>query len=452
MDLMIGPHHLVEVLAVVHVEQGRDVGVAVADMAEDCHRHMLPLKEGFQVADQLADPCGGHDHVVHEVDRLLARIEPVERGIQGLSGFPELVALLLVVGDGEIAAQLIASADGSHLIGPFAQVALAFAAVEFSQQRGGRIGGNAMRRPPDQVQRVRIHDFQRARPEAQQMRHRFPHFFKAAKVNQRRQRTLWFRHETKRRFAHHAQRTLTADEQFREIKDTATQAVDEAKQVIPATILAHRRLLAVDQAALPLDEVEDRLERRMGREGLIQSRIVEVHRGSGEPGAGRQADTHGLDVILDGAVDQGVGPGRIVGEHAPELAHVSAGRVGTEEKIASPELLVQFSQDDPRLHAGPAFLLIHFEDTIHLGDIQDDAGADRRAGQIGAGRARREGDAPLHRKSHDGIDVAFMLREHDGLRLHPVNAGIDGVGGQRGHVVPDLRLSEELPKAADDDG
>ena len=91
MDLMVGLHHLVEVLPVVHVEQRRDMRIAVADMAEDRYRHMLALKECFEVANQFADAFGAHHHVIDEVDRLLAGIEPVERGIQRLPGFPELV-------------------------------------------------------------------------------------------------------------------------------------------------------------------------------------------------------------------------------------------------------------------------------------------------------------------------------------------------------------------------
>ena len=80
--------------AIVHVEQRDDVRIAVSDMTEDRDRHPLPFEEVFQVADQLADAFGRDDDIIDKIDRLLLRIESIERRIERLPRFPELLPLL----------------------------------------------------------------------------------------------------------------------------------------------------------------------------------------------------------------------------------------------------------------------------------------------------------------------------------------------------------------------
>ena len=87
-DVMIALHHLLIVTFVVDVEQRHDVRVAVADMTKNGHGHALAPEQVFQVADELADARRRDDDIIYEIDRLLARIEAIQRGIQGLPGLP----------------------------------------------------------------------------------------------------------------------------------------------------------------------------------------------------------------------------------------------------------------------------------------------------------------------------------------------------------------------------
>ena len=110
-DLVIALHHLLEIVLIVHVEQRNDVGVPVPDMTENRDRHALPAEEFFQIPDEFADPFSRHHHVIDKVDRLLPGIESIERGIERLAGFPQLVALLRIEGDHGIGREPIAAAD-----------------------------------------------------------------------------------------------------------------------------------------------------------------------------------------------------------------------------------------------------------------------------------------------------------------------------------------------------
>ena len=98
MNVPIAFHHAREVLPVIHVQQGHDMRVAVPDVAKDGDRDALCSEKFFQVPDELANPVSAHDHIVHVIDGLLPRVVPVEGRIQGLTCFPELLALSLVEG------------------------------------------------------------------------------------------------------------------------------------------------------------------------------------------------------------------------------------------------------------------------------------------------------------------------------------------------------------------
>ena len=87
-NLVIALHHFLEIVLIVHVEQGNDVGISISDMTENRNRYMLPGEELFQIPDEFADPFSRHHHVIDKVDGLLPGIEPIERGIEGLAGLP----------------------------------------------------------------------------------------------------------------------------------------------------------------------------------------------------------------------------------------------------------------------------------------------------------------------------------------------------------------------------
>src|SRR4029078_13219073 len=87
-NLVIALHHLLEIFVVVHVEQGNDVGIPVANMTENRDRHALPCEELFEIADEFADPVSRHHYVVDKVDRLLLGIDPIERGTEERAGLP----------------------------------------------------------------------------------------------------------------------------------------------------------------------------------------------------------------------------------------------------------------------------------------------------------------------------------------------------------------------------
>ena len=85
---MIALHHLLEIVLIVHVEQGNDMGVSIPDMTENRNRHQLSGEELFQIPDELADSFSRHHHIVDKVDGFLPGIESIQRGIERLAGFP----------------------------------------------------------------------------------------------------------------------------------------------------------------------------------------------------------------------------------------------------------------------------------------------------------------------------------------------------------------------------
>jgi hypothetical protein len=48
------------------------------------------------------------------------------------------------------------------------------------------------------------------------------------------------------------------------------------------------------------------------------------------------------------------------------------------------------------------------------------------------------------------MDVLFGFHQGDGLRLHPIDAGVDRIGGFRGRIVFDLVCPKKLAKVGAD--
>ncbi len=186
--------------------------VPVSNMAEDRDRHMLPFEEVFEIPDQLADPLSRHDDIVDEIDGLLLRVKSIERRIQCLSCLPELLPTLRIKRERRFRRQLVGPTDGTEGVGSLTKVDLQRIGVELKQQRGCRIGRNAMRSSADQVERIGVHDLQGTWLERQDSRHGFADFFQASEVNERGQHGCGFVHQREGRFTHNAQRSFATDE------------------------------------------------------------------------------------------------------------------------------------------------------------------------------------------------------------------------------------------------
>ena len=102
-------------------------------MPEDGNRNALAAEKLFQVADQLADACGRHDDIIDEIDRLFTRIEAVERGVQRLAGFPQLLALLGIKGRHHRRGQRIAPAHRRHSFRLLMKIAPRIVGIQLGQ-------------------------------------------------------------------------------------------------------------------------------------------------------------------------------------------------------------------------------------------------------------------------------------------------------------------------------
>lgn len=115
-----------------------------------------------------------------------------------------------------------------------------------------------------------------------------------------------------------------------------------------------------------------------------------------------------------------------------------------------PQILVQLGQDHARLDARPFLLAVEFEHVIQAGDVQDDAGTDGRAGQVGTGRARGDRHAAGRRVVHDPLNIVFRVHQDDRLRDDAIDAGIHRIGSQGRKIVTDFAGSDQPPEVRGD--
>src|SRR5206468_3665733 len=100
------------------------------------------------------------------------------------------------------------------------------------------------------------------------------------------------------------------------------------------------------------------------------------------------------DVVARVAVAQGVGAGGVVGDHAADGTLVGAGRVGGEPATVAGQALVDFAAGDAGLDADGVDADV--EDGAEVpAQVEDQAGAERLAGDAGAGAARDQRQAVL---------------------------------------------------------
>jgi hypothetical protein len=91
---------------------------------------------------------------------------------------------------------------------------------------------------------------------------------------------------------------------------------------------------------------------------------------------------------------------------------------------------VELSADHARLRAHPAPFVLHAGGAPVVRDVDEDAAADRLAGQARACCAERDRDAALAAESEDGPYLLCALRAHDDAGDEAVDAGVRRVGRQ----------------------
>src|SRR6186997_1613798 len=116
-NLGITPHHLLEIVLAVHIEQGDDMGIPIPDMPKDRDWNVLFFEELFQISDEFTDPLSRHHNVVDEIDGLLTGVESVKRGIERFAGLPQLLPLPRLKGEQGIGREAKTSTDLQHAVG-----------------------------------------------------------------------------------------------------------------------------------------------------------------------------------------------------------------------------------------------------------------------------------------------------------------------------------------------
>ena len=109
-----------------------------------------------------------------------------------------------------------------------------------------------MLRSPDQIERVGIHHFQRARTQLQELRHRIAHIFQAVKMNQGRERRAGLFDQSNCRFTKEAKRALATDEEFWKIEAALCHPINETEEVVATTVLADHWTFLRDQRGMVL--------------------------------------------------------------------------------------------------------------------------------------------------------------------------------------------------------
>ncbi len=158
--------------------------------------------------------------------------------------------------------------------------------------------------------------------------------------------------------------------------------------------------------------------------------------------AGVEDDAEAFDVVGDGAVLDGPGAGGVGRQHAADGAF-QVGRVGREAPPLLRQHRDQVAQHDARLDADG--IGADGEDAAEvLAEIDDQAGAERFAGEAGAGAAGDEGDVVLVGVADEGADVVLVGRQRDAERLDGEGGGVGGVEGARQAVEAEFALEQSL--------
>ena len=132
-------------------------------------------------------------------------------------------------------------------------------------------------------------------------------------------------------------------------------------------------------------------------------------------------------LVLGLAVHDGARARRVVADHAGDGRLVDGRRVGTELETERRGGGVERRLDDPGLDSRQPAVGIDGEDAVELEAVEDDARADRLAGQAGAGAARRERQAVTGRDGGRGDEIVDVGGHEHGLGDDAVPRGVGGV-------------------------
>ncbi len=172
-----------------------------------------------------------------------------------------------------------------------------------------------------------------------------------------------------------------------------------------------------------------------GTDGGTAFPFIGAKRTEARPAAVGEDDAKPADVIDGLAVDDGTRPGGVVADHAAEVRAAGRGHVWTELQTVFGQGAIERIEDDTRLHADDARGGIDVENGVEVfAAIDNDAGADRLAGQAGSAAARRDWHLRLGRDLHGGDEILDTFGNDDAERLHLVNAGIGAVQTARGGI------------------
>lgn len=115
------------------------------------------------------------------------------------------------------------------------------------------------------------------------------------------------------------------------------------------------------------------------------------------------------------------------------------GGVGAEPQAVRGGGLLEAVQDDTRLHDGGGRRGVQRDDPVHVpGEVEDDAGAGRLAGDRGAAAARDDRDPERPAHGQHGRHVVAVARGDHAERDAPVVGRVHGGQRTRGGVDGDL--------------
>ena len=159
--------------------------------------------------------------------------------------------------------------------------------------------------------------------------------------------------------------------------------------------------------------------------------------------AGIQDRAQRVHVIARVAETERVGAGSIVGEHAADCADVAARRVGSKTPAHSRQPDIQVAVDDAGLNAHG--IRAHFQNTAKmLAQIDNDAAAERFAGDPCAGAARNQRHLVFRRVTNQGLDILLILGNDYPHRLDLKDAGIGAVKRARRLIEKDFSFHESF--------
>ena len=140
-------------------------------------------------------------------------------------------------------------------------------------------------------------------------------------------------------------------------------------------------------------------------------------------------------------MDDGVGAGGVIADHAAEVGAARGGDFGAELQTVRSESTVELIENNAGLHAGDLQVRVDVEDVVEiLAAIENDAGADRLPREAGAAAARDDGDVHLQGDLHGGLQGRCGFWDDDADRLDLVNACVSGVKPTRDRIESHLAI------------